>query len=280
MSEDEVLISILGLVLGVASAITLSASRLHGVYTQANPGIGLHRAVVAATLAWTLYVIEFHGDPSITGVYVAFYLLLAYAAVKFFGQLVGPLILGLSVRRDVFVGRNGPIALVSAAFAAATGAIFGACLWGEADPLSEDEGGWWIPIGFFLLGWTLLVTSAALYAWRGRRLGRWLRREHDPSAARTAAVFCLSTGALILQGVAGDFWGWAEGLLSMGTIALMLLGHEFLSARFGDGPAPTDRGPMTARELLQHALFLGLALSCWGLNTLIARHFVGPAAGG
>lgn len=280
MSEDEGFVFLFCLLVGAAGAFTLSTSRLHELFTRRNPGIGMHRAAVLLGMVWSAYVIEFHGDPSIQGVYVLFYLVLAYAAVKLFGQVLGPIVLGLDVRRDVLVRGNRPIALFTAALALSTGILCGGSLWGEADPLSDAEGGWWIPVGFFSLGWAILMVAVALYVWRGGRFHVQLRREHDMGAARTGAMFVLSSSSLILQGVAGDFWGWTEGLLSMGTIALMLVGHELLGGRRTDAPPPAAGGPpMTARELLQHCMFLALTLGCWWLNARIAQHFVVPAGG-
>jgi hypothetical protein len=281
VSEDENLILWVCVVAGLMAAATLSSSRLHDLFTRGNRGIGLHRAAVLATLAWTGYVIAFHGDESIRGIYVLFYLVLAYAAVKGFGQLLGPSALGLNVRRDVLVRGNRPIALFTSTFALATGLIFGSSLWGEADPLSDAEGGWWIPVGFFLLGWMILVTATRLFAWRSRRFHLQLRREHDMRTGRTAAMFVLSSTFVILQGVAGDFWGWTEGLLSMGTIALMLIGHELLAWRPGGDAGEVAYGDvMSLRELLEHVLFVGLAVGCWWLNRQIAAQYVLPATGG
>lgn len=281
MSEDENFILWVSLIGAAAAAVTLSVSRLHELFTRDNPGIGMHRAAVLASLIWTAWVIAFHGDDSIRGVYVLFYFVIAYAAVKGFGQILGPAILGLSVRRDVFVRGNRPIALFTAAFALATGLIFGGSLWGEADPLSDAEGGWWIPVGFFLLGWALLAAATRLYAWRGRRFHLQLRREHDMGMARTASVFVLSSSAVILQGVAGDFWGWKEGLLSMGTISLMLLGHEMLTGRSDDAGGPIGDGEVISlRELIEHVLVVGLAVACWWLNRLIAQNYAAAAMGG
>jgi hypothetical protein len=75
MSDDEVMVFIFSLAAGFVGAVTLSPSRLHPFHTQANPGIGLHRLVVLLALLWTAWVIRYHGDPSIVGFYVIFYLL-------------------------------------------------------------------------------------------------------------------------------------------------------------------------------------------------------------
>lgn len=279
MSEDEGFVFLIAAVAGVVSAIALSTSRLHGIFTRGNVGIGMHRAAVLLSLAFSGYVIAFQADASIRGVYVLFYLVLAYGATKLFGQLLGPAILGLFVRRDVFIRGNRSIAVVTSALALATGILFGASIWGEADPLSDDEGGWWIPVGFFLFGWSILMTAVALYAWRGEPLARRLRREQDMRAARTAAVFILSTTAVVFSGVAGDFWGWTEGVLSLGSIALMLICHELL----GRLPKPEGTGgPGTlpsGREILEYGLYVGITLGCWWINRLVAEHFAGGSAG-
>jgi hypothetical protein len=281
VSDDEFMILLFSLAAAVAGAFTLAVSRLHGFHTHGNAGIGLHRVAVLLTLLWAAWVIRYHGDPSITGVYVFFYLVMAYAVVKVFGQLLGPKALGFDVRREAFVGRNVPVALFTAALAVATGLLIGGSLWGEADPLSDAEGGWWIPFGFFLIGWFLLIAVTWLYV--RRHEGRFrvqLRREHDLRAAATGAVFVLASTTLILQGVAGDFWGWREGLLSMGTIAAMLIGHEFI-ARHGEKSEGTLEGPASAARinLLEQALYIALAVAGWYASRWIAAQYTQPVAG-
>jgi hypothetical protein len=282
MSDDEVMVFIFSLAAGFVGAVTLASSRLHPFHTHANPGIGLHRLVVLLALVWTWWVIRYHGDPSIVGFYVVFYLALSYATVKVFGQLLGPLMLGFNVRREAFVGRNLPVALFTGGLALATGLLIGGSLWGEADPLSDAEGGWWIPFGFFLMGWVILMIATWLFVRRaGGRFRVQLRREHDLAAATTGTVFVLASTTLILQGVAGDFWGWREGLLSMATIAAMLVGHEWI-ARYAEpsgetGPAPAARAGI---NLLEQGLYIALALAGWFASRWIADHYTQPLAGG
>jgi len=281
MSDDEFMILLFSLAAAVAGAFTLAASRLHGFHTHANPGIGLHRVTVLLTLLWTAWVIRYHGDPSITGIYVFFYLVMTYAVVKVFGQLLAPKTLGFDVRREAFVGRNTPVALFTASLTLATGLLIGGSLWGEADPLSDYEGGWWIPFGFFLMGWVLLIAVTWLYVRRaGGRFRVQLRREHDLRAAATGAVFVLASTTLLLQGVAGDFWGWREGLLSMGTIAAMLVGHELI-ARHAEGSEDTVVGPATAARinLLEQSLYIALAVAGWFASRWIAGQYTQPLAG-
>jgi hypothetical protein len=84
----------------------------------------------------------------VTGTYVVFNLVLGYAATKLFGQ-AGARLFGLRMRVDVLERRNVAAALVIAASTLATGLIFGGNLWGDADPVGDDEGGWWIVGAFF-----------------------------------------------------------------------------------------------------------------------------------
>jgi hypothetical protein len=282
MSDDEFMVFIFTLAAGFVGAITLSSSRLHQFHTHANPGIGLHRLVVLLALLWTWWVIRYHGDPSIVGFYVVFYLVLSYAVVKVFGQLIGPTILGFDVRREAFVGRNLPVALFTASLTLATGLLIGGSLWGEADPLSDAEGGWWIPFGFFLIGWVILMIATWLFVRRGGgRFRVQLRREHDLAAAMTGAVFVLASTTLILQGVAGDFWGWREGLLSMATIATMLVGHEWI-ARYTEPSGETGTAPVGTAgvNLLEQGLYIALALAGWLASRWIADHYTQPLVGG
>ena len=77
MSDDEVMILVVSGVVGLVGAVATRVSCLPGMFTRSNPSIGLMRIAVAASVVWTAYVIQFHGDPSINGIYVAFYLIMA-----------------------------------------------------------------------------------------------------------------------------------------------------------------------------------------------------------
>lgn len=278
MEESEVFIFLIAMGASLGGAVTLSASRLHPLRTRANLGIGLHRLAVLLAMLWTAWVIRYHADPSVAGFYVVFYLVLTYGLIKALGQGLGPLLLGFNVRREVFVGGNRPVGVLTAALALATGLLAGGSVWGEADPLSDDEGGWWIPMGFFLLGWGVLMLSTWLYIRRETRLVHRLRREHEMRPALNAAVFVLSCASLVLQGVIGDFWGWSEGLLGMGTIALMLFGHELIARHHAD---TGDGAPRSAAAgLFEQALYVGLALACWALSSWISARYTQPLVGG
>jgi hypothetical protein len=240
------------------------------MFTRNNPGIGLMRLVVVAAVAWTAFVIQFHGDPSIKGVYVAFYLVMAYAATKLFGQLGAGLYGGLRLRSDAYERKNVAVTLFVAGFTLSTGIVFGGSLWGEADALSDAEGGWWIPVGFFLMGWVTLAISTAIYLWREPgRLRVQLCRERDTAMAWSAAFYTVSTSTLILRGVSGDFWGWRHGIFGMGAIGLMLVGHEVIMFIGGKMPQAT------VLRIFERCMYIGLAAAVWMINRLIDRLYVG-----
>lgn len=269
MSEDEIMVLVFSVMAGTVGAFLTRVSSFPRPFTENNPGIGLMRLSVAASLGWTLYVIQYHGDPSITGIYIVFYLVMAYAAAKLFGQVVAQLY-GLHLRSDVYERKNLAAALFVSSFTLATGIVFGGSLWGEADPLSDAEGGWWIPVGFFLMGWVTLALATAFYLWREPgRFRQQLCQERDSAMAWSASIFILSTASLILGGVAGDFWGWRHGVLGMGTIALMLTGHELIMAT----------GQMTAfggiLRVIERGLYIALAVLVWYLNRAIDQLYMG-----
>lgn len=271
MGDDE--ITILLLVAGAAGAgiIATSPSLMPRAFTERNPGIGLLRLASAFTILWTAYVIQFHGDPSITGIYIAFYVILAYSAAKIFGHFIGGWLCGIHTRSDIYERRNTAAAIVIAALIAAHGFLFGASLWGEADPLSDDEGGWWIPIGFFLMAWFVLFAATALYI-RREPTGflRQIRQERDTGLAISAAVYLLTCAYLLFNGVAGDFWGWRHGLFGMGAIALMLLGREIILLATSTAQAP---GPI--QRVFEQVLYVGLGAISWALGRAVDQAYIG-----
>ncbi len=269
MSDDEVLVMIISGAAAIAGAIATRISRFPTLYTKNNPGIGLMRLSVVASVLWTAFVIQYYGDPSIQGVYVFFYLLMAYGVTKIFGQAI-TIIFGIRLRADVYERKNLAAAVFVAGFILATGVIFGGSLWGEADPLSDAEGGWWIPLGFFFMGWFCLAMATAIYLWlEPGSFRRQICQDLNLSLAWSTAIYLVSTASLLFRGVAGDFWGWRHGILGMGTIALMLAGHGIIALFAGKAP------PSVLLRFIERALYIGLAAAAWAVNRAIDLQYMG-----
>lgn len=262
MDEDEIFIFVGSIVLAIVGMAVNSTARLHYLYFRGNPAPGIVRAGVLVAVGWIAYVLWFHADPSVTGIYVLFYLVMGYAFVKLCGQLTANG-LGFRTRVDSGERRNAPAAVVIAVFTVATGLIFGGSLWGEADPVGDDEGGWWIPVGFFLMGWVTLVVVFALYQRREGRLALRLRRERRLTDARAAAAFLIAAAVSLTDAVAGDFWGWRHGIFSFGLLAVLLLVHE----AFGAWTTPSEPTPGTrppdARRVFESLAYLALGVLAW-----------------
>jgi hypothetical protein len=254
MSDDEFFVFIISGIVALSTMAGTSYNGLHPLCLERNPGPGLVRLAVLAGLAWIWIAMEFFGDPSIAGIYVVFYLVMGYAVIKLFGQL-GAGMFGVHIRIDVAERRNWAAALFLAAFTFGTALIFGGSLWGEADPYSDYEGGWWIPLGFFLLGWTVMTIMVALYHWREPgRFRTLVVQERDVGAASGAASFTISTAILMTSAVSGDFFGWGEGLIDIALAFAMLIAHEFLRSPSG---MPEPAG---ARRVIECLFYIMLAL--------------------
>jgi hypothetical protein len=273
MDEGEFLVLIVFSLLAVVGMAVNSTARLHALYFRGNPAPGVLRLGVLLAMGWIAYVLQFHADPSVTGIYVVFYLVIGYALVKFCGQLTATG-LGFRTRVDVGERRNLPAAVVIAVFTIGTGLIFGGSLWGEADPVGDDEGGWWIPLGFFLLGWVTLVATFGLYQRRDRRLPVRLRRERRLTDARAAAAFLIAASLSLTDAVAGDFWGWRHGIFSFGLLAVLLLVHEGFSMWSTPGDVRDEARPLDARRIFESTVYIGLGITAW-----IASRYVDTAWG-
>jgi hypothetical protein len=273
MSGDEVFVLFFSLFLAMLGLGANWLGRLHPLYFRGNAAPGVVRLGVLLSMAWIGFVLAFFADPSVTSVYVVFYLVMGYAVVKLFGQTVVAAF-GGRTRVDAGERRNLGAGIVIGAFTLATGLIFGGSLWGEADPVGEGEGGWWIPAAFFLMGWLVLVGAFMLFLQREKgSFARRIRSERGLADARAAATFLLGSGVTLTDAVSGDFWGWRHGILTFGLIASMLLVHEFFAAWTGRDEivSRTSRKPAATdpRRMMESAAYLLLAALVWFLNRLI-----------
>jgi hypothetical protein len=270
MSDDEVFVLFVGIALAVAGVALHSTSALHPLFFRGNPAPGIVRASLLLAMAWISFVLWRFADPSVTGIYVLFYLVLGFAAVKMGGQSMA--LVWVSTKRDVAERQNVAAAILVAGFVVATGLIFGGSLWGEADPVGDDEGGWWIPVTFFLLGWAVLLLAFALYRRREPApLARRVRQERRVDDARAAAAFLISAAVPLTEAVAGDFWGWRHGLLSFGAIAVLLLAHEVFASWRRSEPSDAGDETLDPRRLLESLLYLAVGAGVWFVHRTIDR---------
>ena len=257
-------------VLAVGGALLNRTGALHPLYFRDNPGPGLARLGVLLAMAWIGYVLWRHADPSVTGIYVWFYVVMGYAAVKIFGQTTAAAF-GARARVDAGERRNLPAALLVAAFSLATGLVFGGSLWGEADPTGEGEGGWWIPVTFFLLGWTALLIAFRLFLAReAHDLKSRIQHERSLADARAASVFLISSAVPLTDAVAGDFWGWTHALLTFGVLAVLLMVREAFARQ-----SAAATGTEEPRRLVESGAYLLLGVGAWWANRMLDGSF-GP----
>jgi hypothetical protein len=233
-------------------------------------GAGLVRLAFLAAIGWIVYVLYHYADPSVVGIYRLFYIVLGFAVLNLFGH-GGAGRTGVRYEVDVIERHNAAAGLLIASFILGTGMIFGGSLWGEADPDGEGEGGWWIPMGFFLAGWIGLLIATWLYRKREcRDLPRRMRQIRDPREVLGFALYILSTAWVLTESVAGDFYGWRQGLTALGAIAGMLIAHEIIGLVFGDKEAAKPRA-MTFFEVLS---YLGMSAAY-----MLVNRYVLPAWG-
>jgi hypothetical protein len=277
VSEGETMVMLVSTVVAIATAAATRTETFHRLYLRGNPAPGIVRLGVWLSMAWIGFVLWRYADPSVRGIYVVFYLVMGYAVVKVFGQLAASLY-GARTRVDAVERRNVPAALVIAAFTLATGLIFGGSLWGEADPVGDGEGGWWIPASFFALGWTTLVIAFGLFLSREHgRLANRLQRERSLEDARAASAFLLGTGIALTEAVSGDFWGWRHGLLTFGVLAALVLVREAFAAVQTRAHRPgtagdiggEGSGPPEGRRTIEGVVYVLVGLAAWGMIRLL-----------
>lgn len=262
----------------VATGFATRTDTFHRLYLRGNPAPGIVRLGVILSMAWIGFVLWRYADPSVTGIYVVFYLVMGYAVVKLCGQLTATLY-GARTRVDAVERRNVPAALVIAAFTLATGLIFGGSLWGEADPVGDGEGGWWIPVSFFALGWITLLIAFGLFLRReGGKLAHRLRRDRSMADARAVGAYLIGAGIALTEAVSGDFWGWWHGLLTFGILAALVIAHELFASfqarahrrgTAGDIAGGDAAGPSDTRRTVEAIVYLLIGLAAWGMNRLL-----------
>lgn len=225
LDEDELYILMVAVITAIVTTWKSLGWSIHRMFRRGNAAAGLPVLTLLVGLAWIVFVLRAYADPSVVGVYRFFYAIVGVAAISGLGFLV-PQAYGLRLGVDVYQRSNMAVALVVCGFALATAMIYGGANWGDADPVGDGEGGWWIPLGFFLAGWVVLVIAALIYI-GGEPTSLRLRLVQDRSVAdgRAAASYLLGVAVVLTEAVAGDFWGWTEGLLGLLGIAGMMATH-------------------------------------------------------
>jgi hypothetical protein len=233
-------------------------------------GPGLVRLSMILSLSYVLFVLYNYADPSVVGIYRLLYFMMGWAILYVFGTF-GSIITGMHSDIDVGERANMAGALLVASFILATGLIYGNSLWGDADPSGDGEGGWWIPMGFFLVAWSILAFVTRMYRvgeWGGN--SRWIRHVRKPSEVLHFAVFIVSSGWVLAVAVAGDFHGWMDGLLPLGTLALMMIVHQMI-ANFNQRPDnKPSRGMSPLEAIVNIAITVGytyvqrFVVASWG----------------
>ena len=250
---------------------------VHGLFRRGNAAAGLPLLAAGAALAWILFVINYFADPSVKGIYALFYVLLGMALTVGLGFYT-PRLYGLRASVDVHQRKNMAAAMVISSFALATGMIFGGSLWGEADPVGDDEGGWWIPLGFFLAGWGILVLASAMYI-VGEPVSLRMRLLQNRSVADASAAssYLLGTAVVLTESVAGDFWGWSQGLLGLLVIGCMIITHQLcvhrLPVLITTVESKTDR--WLVRRQIESMAYAAFAVAFWLLQRGLDRWVTG-----
>lgn len=270
MSSDEIAVLVIASLISVFCIAGHLFTSRHRVMSRRASAEGIVRLGLLAAMAWITYVLFTYADPSVVGIYRLFYLVLGFAVLHLFG-FGGAGRTGMRYSVDVLERNNPAAGLLAASFILATGLIFGGSLWGEADPDGEGEGGWWIPMGFFIAGWISLCIATWLY--RLRETGgtvRRIRQVRDPREALGFSLYLLSTGWILMESVAGDFHGWRSGLLTTGAIAAMLVVHEIAGLVFNRNANARPKAMSLVEALLYIATTLGFSyvnqhlLPAWG----------------
>lgn len=259
MEGDELFVFVVAGIAALSGFSRIFFVGMPGLYFRRLPGLGLVRIAVLLAMAWVVYVLYHYADPSVIGIYRVFYIVLGLAIVTCCG-LGGARAAGVRYRVDVIERANPYAAVITAAQILAVAMIYAGSVWGEADPDGDDEGGWWIPMGFFFAGWISLVIAMNLYASRDSHGNRGrIRRRRSPADAQAVAFYILSSGWILAEAVSGDFYGWGHGLLAVGAIAGMLITREI----FGGIMARGGADPSRPARLFESILYITWSAGFW-----------------
>jgi hypothetical protein len=265
MDPDEVIVLVFSAVVAVSGLASNATTRMHRLYFREAAAVGMARLATGLALLWILFVLLRFADASVTGIYILFYMVMGYAVVKSAAPGAAALF-GARFRVDLCERHNRSAAMVHAGCVLAAGLIFGGCLWGEADPVGDDEGGWWIPLGFFAAGWLAWLGAMALFFWREPGPTRLrIRRDRSERDGQAAGAYALAAAFVMTEAVAGDFHGWRHGMLAVGFIAALLGLREFY-CMMQDRLAQGMGGSRSGRRTLESMTYVLMGLLFWWLS--------------
>jgi len=272
LSEDESTILAICSLLSFWAIVRLRINCLHDLFLRGNLGVGLIRLSVILSFVWFVFVLKFFADDSVVGIYILFYLVMGYALSRNLGEFALALF-GFNLRVDVYERKNFAVALLFASSTLSTALIFGGSLWGDADAIGNDDGGWWIPLAFFALGWLSLIIVFALYLLREKvPLSQTMRQERNVQSAEAAAAYLLSSAIVLTEAVAGDFFGWRESILSFASIAGLLVVHECFNTisngKTGNHIPSSDTERNRSFEIF---MYFAVAILSWIINRVISK---------
>ena len=107
VDDGEFMVMLISSGVAIATALATRTETFHRLYLRNNPAPGIVRLGVVLSMGWIGFVLWRYADPSVTGIYVVFYLVMGYAVVKLFGQLTAALFGAVPRRRGRAQERSG-----------------------------------------------------------------------------------------------------------------------------------------------------------------------------
>lgn len=255
MSEDEILVTVLSVVLGPGlwvwwlyrlSGLRAQSARPSGLGTLCATLVGCG-AVIFAVLK-TAASHDVRDAPAYLFMYVVLGLAWLRLAELFFAYL------GVSTRDDVVERRNG------AATLAIAGALLGvACCYAGGNV--GDGPGWWVVVFSAGLA-TLGLCAAWLLHGSLSHANDAVTIDRDPAAGLRLGAFLVACGLVLGRSVAGDWISAGATIIDFARglpAVAILLAAAALVEKFARPTPERPRAPLMSHGLLPALLYVGLA---------------------
>jgi hypothetical protein len=206
MDDAEIMMFLAACGLAGWAVYRTTLAQYHPLFFSWNPGLGFARlSVWLGYLLVAMIVIQFSASDIVTdAVYIIFYLLIGYAAVKWAGQL-DP-VYRISYRVDALERRNSAAGIYLGGRTLAAALVFSGSLIGEGP-------GFHVLLSFFFLAWGIVEAMIAmLCASRKWRIADSVKMQADIPKASVIAAWYVSLGLIMHNACAGDFLGWGPSL--------------------------------------------------------------------